>query len=605
MVEKFTCTNTHYWPARNLSVPCAANRHQFFLGFSEHMDRNTFLAQADVRGFIDWLQVSLPQLEVHLHFLPSKFVKGGLNQRVVGIEQVHALYRWGSAWQDYQTGQWVTSSDWASTKGSLGLLRSRLSAALASGCDDTAYQACCAVLQWGGVRGALAFLGLLRQQRKLVHYLNACRPLFELDAGQQLADLDARSILRFDAGLTKIHSLIDTTGSPIYDSRVGAAIAMLYALYRQGRQTPAKLRFPRGGARGNQVRDPGALGLQKAPQFFTKAVPGYAWARSQVELGWIIQATLAGAPTLFSGSLQERCHSFEAALFMIGYDLRCLLPGAPQVASASAEAPVLTEQAAAGKARSTWVPTSVNFPQVLIDYLHCSQSAGQSVSLADFRQWQVAVKGRTANTAQAYCAPLRPRELDLVSFSIEALECIAEGGAKGLEVLSGGVAQFVAGDEYEQVYLTNVYLSGRVAEMARMHAVSATELLTRAGFAGNANTAGLILRTGRALGRHFGLFNDDQPSPLFTAFFGEALMDLDAQLTQALKHLEAGAVDAEGDDLEYSPEFAAMIHEAAAGEFEEVDVDELLAMLAELARTPGKAAGEEPDAEQPQGPATR
>lgn len=492
------------------------------------MDRNTFLAQPDVRGFIEWLQVNLPTLDVHLRFKPSHQVKGGLNQRVVGIEQVLALYRWGSAWQDAQTGQWVTSMDWASTTASLQLLRSRLAAALASGCDDAAYNACCAVLKWGGVRGAIPFLGALRQQQQLVSYLKACIPLFDLGAGQTLSALNAGSIQRFDAGLTKIHSLIDTTGSPIYDSRVGAAIAMLYALYRQGKTTPAQLRFPSGGARGDQVRDPGALGFAKAPQFFTKAVPGYAWARSQVELGWIIQATLTGAGQLFEGSLQARSHSFEAALFMLGYDLRCLLPEA-------AYAPASSEGAGGGSTRSTWVPTSVTFPQVFIDYLHCSQAAGHSVSLKDFRQWQVEVKGRTANTAQAYCAPLQTREFDLVSFNLEQLACIAQGGAPGLEVLSGGVAQFIAGDEYEQVYLTNVYLSGKVAELALEHSVSPAELLVRSGLAGNPDTAKpetakLILRTGRALGEHLGLLENQRPTDLFKAFFGEALTDLDNQL---------------------------------------------------------------------------
>ncbi|KPW89208.1 hypothetical protein ALP58_01892, partial [Pseudomonas savastanoi] len=38
---------------------------------------------------------------------------------------------------------------------------------------------------------------------------------------------------------TKIHALLDTTGSPIYDGRVGAAIALLYHLYRQGTGTTA------------------------------------------------------------------------------------------------------------------------------------------------------------------------------------------------------------------------------------------------------------------------------------------------------------------------------------------------------------------------------
>ena len=540
------------------------------------------------------LQVTLPQLEVHLRFSRSKFVKGGLNQQVVGIEQVHAAYVWGSAWQDYENGQWIASSDWASTKASLNLLRRRLTAALAAGCDDTAYHACCAVLQWGGVRGAIPFLGQLRQQKKLVHYLNSCLPLFDLQADQKLSDLDANSILRFDAGLTKIHSLLDTSGSPIYDSRVGAAIAMLYALYRQGRQTRAQLSFPSGSARGAQIRDPGALGFQKSPQFFTKAVPGYAWARSQVELGWIIQATLAGAPSLFSGSLQERIHSFEAALFMIGYDLRCLVATSVQPAQASSTqvitrtTPTVRAARAVGKLRTTWVPTSVNFPQIFSDFLQCSQAAGRSVGLSQFKAWQIQVKGRTANTAQAYCAPLRAREFDLVSFSIEEIERIAQGGAYGLKVLSGGSAQFIAGDEYEQVYLTNVYLSGRTAELARQHAVSPVELLIRAGFAGNTNTANLIVRMGRALGRHFDLMDDALPSALFESFFGQALTDLDDQLMQVLQIIKTGGagVAEEDDDLDYSPEFAAMILEAAEGEFEEVDPDELIKMIGELMHKP-------------------
>jgi len=540
------------------------------------MDRTTFLAQPDVSGFIDWLQATLPHLGVHLRFLQSNQVKGGLDRQVVGLEQVHALYRWGAGWRDYHTGKWVASTDWDSTKASLDLLRSRLASALASGCDDSAYNACRAVLQWGGVWGALAFLGELRRERRLVKYLEDCRPLFRLDTDQKLSDLNEGSIQRFDAGLTKIHSLIDTTGSPIYDSRVGAAIAMLYARYREAAQGRAQLKFPSGSARGRQVRDPGEFGYPAAPQFFTSKVSDPAWARSQVELGWIIQAVLERLPAMFSGSLAERSHCFEAALFMIGYDLRCLVPDADVIAM-----PVNAAKAGkrTKKRRTTWVQPCAVFPQIFQDYLECSQSMGYCVELKHFRQWLVQAKGRKPGTATAYCTPLKHSELDLVSFSLSEVEAIAKGGAKGLEVLSGGITEFIAGDEYEQVYLVNVYLSGRATEIARKHSLSASELILRAGFAGGPGTAYLIVNMGSRLGKHFALIADGQPTALFETFFGQALTDLDDGLLKELGRMKSGVTEQEEDDPEYSPAFAALIHEAATGEFIEYDDDDLDALI--------------------------
>lgn len=74
---------------------------------------------------------------------------------------------------------------------------------------------------------------------------------------------------------------------------VGAAIAMLYSLFRQqlGGSRKPMLAFPSGAARGSQIRNPGVLfnGLA-APQF--SAIDYAEWARSQVRLGWIIRAVL-------------------------------------------------------------------------------------------------------------------------------------------------------------------------------------------------------------------------------------------------------------------------------------------------------------------------
>jgi hypothetical protein len=122
-------------------------------------------------------------------------------------------------------------------------------------------------------------------------------------------------------------------------------------------------------------------------------------------------------------------------------------------------------------------------------------------------------------------------------WSVSALKSFSESltvGAQGLVTLSGGSEQFIAGDEYEQVYLTSVYLCARVIEMAREYSVQPVQLLICAGFAGNTTTANLIIRTGRALGVHFDLLDDVQPTVLFKVFFGQALIELDQHLMSAV-----------------------------------------------------------------------
>lgn len=492
------------------------------------MDRQKFLAQPDVAGFIGWLRNNLGGLPVHLRFSPSRFVSGGMEKKVEGIEAVHALYQWNSSWLDSWSGQKITSNDWASTKESLALLRERLLSGLAERCEQSTYQACLGVLEWGGVRGAVAFLYNLQQQCHLVQYLERCRPLFALNATQSLSQINSHSILRFDAGLTKVHALVDLTGSPIYDSRVGAAIAMLYALYRLEATNEAILQFPTGRARGKQVRNPGLLGYQSAPQFFTSLVTPDYWAQYQVKLGWIIQETLINT-SLFSGSMQERCHAFEAALFMIGYDLRSIEREKPDVPAINASAPLEKRR----RDGATWVPTSVPFLQVLREYQGLSASTGFTVDLAVYRKWQEDAAGRTVNTARAYCAPLRPTELDLPSFTLDELEIIVRGGVAGLRLINGGHPEFIAGDEREQVYLVATFLTGQVMRVVAEHGSSPEGILTAAGVAGNKSAAVILLRMGKQVGSHFQLLDKEgMPTVLFEMFFGDILDDLRDKLFQ-------------------------------------------------------------------------
>lgn len=482
-------------------------------------NREVFLAQADVSDFIDWLVTNLPSLDVHLRFAPSRFVPGGLDQRVCGIQGVLRYYHWANSWFDYQNGVVIQSGDWASTTKSLQLLRDRLRSAMDdNGCNVTTLKACEAILTWGGVRGARPFLRRMCDRGELVSYLQACQPLFSLTGSQTLEDLNAQTILRFDAGLTKIHALADSSGSPIYDSRVGAAIAMLYALYRRTARTASRLNFASGSARGPQIRNPGTLGFARAPQFFTAAVTAERWAQCQLELGWILRETLRRSPHLVEESSVERqCHALEAALFMIGYDLRCM------------KAP--SQPLSAHEPKYTWVPTSVPFVGLLQQYLARSEAVGRTIELAEFRQYLVEVKKHTESTARAYCSPFKQTELDLPNCSLGDLGLIAKGGTPGLQAL--GSYPFIAGDEREQVYLVDAFLAGICPQIAANHGLKARDLLVHADFAGKTTSADILLRIGNEVGQHFGLLADGQPTDEFQTYFGNALDDLKCQLVEA------------------------------------------------------------------------
>lgn len=279
------------------------------------MNRKQFLEQPDVLGLIEWLIENLPTLPVHLKVARSRFVRKAIDCKVQGIEAVQAEYQWGGNWE--------------TVKAELRRLRIRLRLAVRARDEFATHGACEAILAWGNVDGAVGFLKEQMHDKNLVNYLKQCQALLALDRKQQLNHLTKQNILRFDSGMTKIHALLDTTGSPIYNGRVGAAIALLYRLYRQGTGTtaPQALDFAWGPGIGDQIRNPKhlKLGYNGTPQLSTTS--RHLWARRQLQLGWIIRAVLEGSE-LFAKQPQlvDRCHAFEAGLFMMGYDLRSLVP---------------------------------------------------------------------------------------------------------------------------------------------------------------------------------------------------------------------------------------------------------------------------------------
>lgn len=494
------------------------------------MKREQFLAQPEVEAFVAWLVANLPTLTFKLRFKSSKFVPGGLQANVRGFEQVLEHYRWKASWQDSNQSA-VDSQTWTETQRSLGQLREWLTSAVNRRDEQQTLQACLQILRWGGVRGAIPFLHRLAAEGELSSYLQKMAVLMSLDGDNDLEDLDALSVERFDSGLTKIHALLDASGSPIYDSRVGAAIGMLYSLFRQqwtGSRKPL-LAFPSGGARGSQIRNSRAfLNGLVAPQF--SQVSYEKWARWQVRLGWIIRAVLERTDWFAEqGALPARCHAFEASLFMLGYDLRCFdLPLAPDPKKAAAA--VEDESEEESERDTGWVPTGHPFSQVIKGYL-AFRKTGVPDEKKFFVEWLMTHprdgKTVTRETAQSYCFAFSIHEFDLFKRPLKELERIAAGGEDGLcaALATPTLQPFTLGDERADVCLVDVLITGRayqqgLTEKARI------DLVMSAGHAGTENAAKTLMALGRNVGMHFGLLDAQYlPTPLFEQFFSGCSLD--------------------------------------------------------------------------------
>ena len=222
-------------------------------------NKKDFLTNTSVKEFITWLQEKLPTLEVKLQILPSRFVPGGLKVDAEGVESVLEYYRWKSQWVDASGKQHISSS-WNETKYSLDKLGQWLRNSISENNENCTLQACMEVLKWGGVynQGSINFLGDLANKHELVNYLSQTRSALALNnADTTLLELE-QIIKRYNSGLTKIHALASFDSLPIYDSRVGATICALSALFSNevGKHCNSLI-FSTSNARGIQSRNPG------------------------------------------------------------------------------------------------------------------------------------------------------------------------------------------------------------------------------------------------------------------------------------------------------------------------------------------------------------
>ena len=315
------------------------------------MDKQKFLEDPNVTGFVSWVARILPELTVYLDISSAGTGRAngqrgpGVSGTFKGLSEIVNAYHWRASWQDNQ-GKEVFSGDWETTRDSLFLLSQWIRYEVDQGSQEGSLAAAKAIVKWGGDRGharkpPVGAIPFLESLPDLQGYLRTARDVLSLEKAN--TD-DLKYILEMNAMLTKVHALLAEDGLPIYDSRVAAAAGALVERYRRSIglswiRIPEVLRF-RATDRVNRRRvvglrefdhltlDPGVFDRQN------RAVCASDWSSAKVRLGWLLGAILGeaeriGCPLIEPGttadeSLPAQMHAFEAGLFMIGFDVRCL-----------------------------------------------------------------------------------------------------------------------------------------------------------------------------------------------------------------------------------------------------------------------------------------
>lgn len=300
----------------------------------ELITRSDFFHDGEVENFIDWLSGFAGSLVVDFSIKSSRRVPGGVSASVAGLDSVIGQYKWAAQWTD--SGIAVTSLCWNSTVNSLSLLGGKLRGALNGLSDIAAFEACCSIFEWGGERdkkvGARPFLkDKVSAGNGLCNYLEQVRKAANLGCANIL---NLKAVEEMNSMLTKVHALASVDGLPIYDSRVAAAIGCLVEIYRHNSslnwaEIPSFLAFPAipEDPKKNR-RHVGALRSTEevipTPGFIRQESQRAArWMSASIRLGWIIEEVLSRKPNILKGQV-SRMHAFEACLFMMGYDVKCL-----------------------------------------------------------------------------------------------------------------------------------------------------------------------------------------------------------------------------------------------------------------------------------------
>jgi hypothetical protein len=514
------------------------------------MLKNDYLAIPAVNNFIDWLSVEIGQSRLtHTYTLPDN-----TELNFQGLAGAFAQYAWPFKFTD-PTGVLHRGHTFADSTSSLASIASGLNTNLSlNPINDSDFcDWACALMEWGGVvNGNVNWLK--SNVAGLASGIDTVKNILLNDDD----DLEClRPIPRFNAGMTKVYSLI-VPNFIIYDSRVAASLAWLVAAWCKQQEisfVPVELAFPcmppkeGENPRIRKSRNPSDNNL-KFPSMNGKVIRHARW---NMRASWILNECLARSSDTVFHSQSNPLRALEAALFMWGYDLgqnlgfdeqknefnyacdssrednngvtKEVIDMTENIEEINQELP--TNPGRAENGLNLWgqvmvggrVPTSHNFTQTLGFYNNFRHQQSGNASIPDFRNWLIAEHGFARGAAVAYCYPLRLGQLFISRLSDAEVRILAD--QPDTEQAQNFLNQW-RGCDVNQLLprcIADVYIVGHLAQLQLVGGAAQNQIIAY-GFAGTAHAARAILTVGHSIGSHFGFLDQqNQPTEFFNQYF--------------------------------------------------------------------------------------
>ncbi|MFN3788817.1 hypothetical protein [Massilia sp.] len=277
------------------------------------MKRTPYLADPDVLSFVEWMGQHLQAGSR----LGHGYARPGLPPLCFGnLASALELYEWAFSFRRID-GRRCAGRSFAENAAVLDELQLLLRRAVAGGSDADVRDAAIEVMRWGGVAPRNE-----EWLRANVGGLAATLSLVRTALAQDDDAADLGATLRFNAGMTKVYSLL-LDNFVIYDSRVAAALAWFVSAWSGKREIPASLRFPCMAAKEDpkaarrKMRNP-RPGRNGFPLLGSRP---HVHAKWNLRASWILRALLEANPGTAFGAGPAGSRRLEAALFMWGYDL--------------------------------------------------------------------------------------------------------------------------------------------------------------------------------------------------------------------------------------------------------------------------------------------
>ena len=282
------------------------------------MNRNEYLGNEHVNGFIDWLvsAVNGDIPVIHSFYirdprLPRDYIHGR-EFRVGSLEDAFLSYFWYK--EDYN-GNALKLADVQ-----IAVRNSVTNQTLVS-----ALNAIHEVLKWGaggvGTRLYKDNMEWARQQGDgVVECLSRGRLTMDSDELSDLLIFSRANGPRMNAGYTKYYALA-CQNSIIYDGRVGAALGLLvrnYCIHHGLDRVPEELAFRWGAQSGkNPLNRNPSVGTLVFKKLYTD---GRIWAEWNKKANWILQSAIGAAHAEWI-NVPDGLRRLEASLFMLGYSM--------------------------------------------------------------------------------------------------------------------------------------------------------------------------------------------------------------------------------------------------------------------------------------------